>query len=100
MWVAERISTLWRRGQRGWPADYPVAQFPNAPLLVAIAAWIARRLTEAGSAPNDWATAVFFVSLTAFAWWELADGVNGFRRVMGAAVLAFVIVSLAGELGA
>lgn len=97
--MAERISDLWRRGQHGWPADYPIAQFPNAPLLVAIAAWIARRLTEVGSAPNDWATAIFFVALAAFAWWELADGANGFRRAMGAAVLVFVVISLAGELG-
>lgn len=92
------MTALWRRGQHGWPTSYPIAQFPNAPLLIAIAAWVARRLTDAGTAANDWATATFFVSLAAFAWWELTDGVNGFRRVMGGAVLAFAVVSLAGEL--
>jgi len=92
------LRDLWHRGQRGWPKDAPIAQFPNAPLLAAIAAWIVGHFTS-GSI-NDAASAVFYVALSCFAWWEVTDGVNNFRRVMGAAVLLYVVVSLAGKLGA
>ena len=89
---------MWRRGQRGWPADNPVAQFPNAPLLVAIAAWIVRQFTD-GTA-NDWASAVFYVALACFAFWELIDGVNRFRRIGGAMLLVLIAYWLAQALGA
>jgi hypothetical protein len=92
------LRELWNRGQRGWPKNAPIAQFPNAPLLAAIAAWIVGHFTS-GSI-NDAASAVFYVALSCFAWWEVTDGVNNFRRVMGVAVLLYVVVSLAGKLGA
>jgi len=92
------LRELWDRGQRGWPKDAPIAQFPNAPLLAAIAAWIVGHFTS-GSV-HDAASAVFYVALSCFAWWEVTDGVNTGRRVMGAAVLLYVTVSLAGKLGA
>lgn len=94
----ERLVQLWRRGQRGWPADNPVAQFPNAPLLVAIAAWIARQLTD-GTA-NDWASAIFYVAISCFAFWELVDGVNRFRRIGGAVILVLTVYLVAQALGA
>lgn len=96
--MSDRLKELWRRGQRGWPADNPVAQFPNAPLLVAIAAWIVRQFTD-GSA-NDWASAVFYVALACFAFWELIDGVNRFRRIGGAVILLLVTYLVARALGA
>ncbi len=92
------LRELWNRGQRGWPKNAPIAQFPNAPLLAAIAAWIVGHFTS-GSI-DDAASAVFYVALSCFAWWEVTDGVNNFRRVMGVAVLLYVVVSLAGKLGA
>ncbi len=95
---ASSLRELWHRSQRGWPKDAPIAQFPNAPLLAAIAAWIVGHFTS-GSV-HDAASAVFYVALSCFAWWEVTDGANNFRRVMGAAVLLFVVVSLAGKLGA
>ncbi|MSX02471.1 MAG: hypothetical protein F2813_04840 [Actinobacteria bacterium] len=91
------MKELWDRGQRGWPASAPIAQFPNAPLLTAIAAWIVGQFSS-GSL-NDAASAVFYVALACFAWWEVTDGVNRFRRFAGGAVLLFVVVSLAGKLG-
>jgi hypothetical protein len=30
-------TTLWQRAKHGWPARYPLVQFPNVPLLVAVA---------------------------------------------------------------
>src|SRR4051794_13589125 len=31
------VAELWRRGQVGWPRSFPIAQFPNPPLLFAFA---------------------------------------------------------------
>jgi hypothetical protein len=33
------IAELWRRDQVGWPRRFPIAQFPNPPLLLAFAGW-------------------------------------------------------------
>lgn len=88
------LGVLWRRGQHGWPARFPVAQFPNAPLLVAMAALLLSRLAD-GEA-DAYASAAFHVGLSAWAWGEMSSGINWFRRVLGTAGLAYVILSLAG----
>jgi hypothetical protein len=77
---------------------YTVAQFPNAPLWLALAGLVLGRLLDSGSTAHALARAVFFVGLGIWAWLELTDGVNGFRRALGAAGLAYVLVSLAGDL--
>ena len=82
------LAAYWRRGQQGWPADFPVLQLPNAPLLVALAGWVVDRLAG-GSGP---ARAVFYVGLAAWAWQELADGANWFRRLVGATGLVYVVI--------
>ena len=52
-----KAAELWRRGQEGWPRSYPVAQFPNAPLLVALAGWSLAALS--GGTAHDTGRAVF-----------------------------------------
>ena len=84
------------RAQRGWPAGYPVAQFPNAPLAVALAASLVGRLADGRT--DAYATAVFHVALGVWAYEELTRGDNAFRRLLGAGGLAFVLVKLAAEL--
>jgi hypothetical protein len=91
-------SDLWRRGQHGWPARYPVAQFPNAPLLVAFGGWLVAALTD-GSA-HAYARATVYAGLAAWAWEELADGANLLRRALGAAGLGYVILKVGHALGA
>jgi hypothetical protein len=81
-----------------WPRRYPIVQAPNAPLLVALAAWVVAELTS-GSA-HAYARAVFYVGLAAWAWLELTEGVNLFRRVLGVAGLVFVVVRVGEALGA
>jgi hypothetical protein len=88
--------TIWRRGQHGWPASFPLLQLPNAPLLAALAGWLVAVLTE--GVVHDVARATFYTGLAAWAWKELEDGVNWFRRVIGAAGLVFVIVKIAEAL--
>jgi hypothetical protein len=93
----DRLRTLWDRAQRGWPADFPLVQFPNAPLLVAIAAWIVAKLTD--GAAHDLARGVFTAALAVWAILELVRGSNWVRRVLGAVVLASIVLGLARTLG-
>ena len=88
----------WRRGQRGWPASFPLVQLPNAPLLVALAAWLVGALTD--GKVHAYARAAFYAGLAAWAWEELAGGVNWVRRSLGAAGLVYVVVKVGAALGA
>jgi hypothetical protein len=87
----------WRRGKRGWPARFPLLQFPNAPLLVALAALLVAAVTN-GSV-HAYARAAFYAALAAWAWEELARGVTWARRVLGAAGLVFVVLRIGAALG-
>jgi hypothetical protein len=92
------LADRWRRGQRGWPASFPLVQFPNAPLIAALGAWLVAALTN-GSV-HDYARAAFYAGLTAWAWEELTGGVNWVRRALGAAGLVYVVVKVGAALGA
>jgi hypothetical protein len=80
----------------GWPRSFPVAQFPNPPLLVAFAGWGLAAATH-GTA-HDLGRAVFVAGLAVWALWEAAAGVNWFRRVVGAGALVWIVAALAGTL--
>jgi hypothetical protein len=90
--------SLWQRAQHGWPASYPIVQFPNPPLLVAAAGAAAGALGT--GAVSDYGRATFYAGLAAWAWLELTDGANSFRRALGAGGLALVVVRVADALGA
>jgi hypothetical protein len=85
---------LWRRGQVGWPRRFPIAQFPNAPLLLAFAGWGLAAATH--GTPHDAGRVVFAIGLAVWALQEVVGGVNWFRRLLGAGALAWIIVGLAG----
>jgi hypothetical protein len=86
---------LWRRGQVGWPRRFPIAQFPNPPLLLAFAG----QGLAAGShgVAHDVGRAVFTLGLAVWAWEETVDGINWFRRLLGAGALVWIVAGLAGE---
>jgi hypothetical protein len=86
-------ASLYERAKRGWPPEFPVVQFPNAPLLVALGALVVASLTS--GAVSDAARATFYATLAAWAWLELTDGANVVRRLMGVAALAFVVARVA-----
>ena len=86
------LKDLWRRGQRGWPASFPVAQFPNPPLLVAFAGWTVAALSD-GSV-HSYARATFYAGLSAWAWLELTSGTNWVRRLLGVYGLVYVVVKV------
>jgi len=94
---ADRLRALWDRAQRGWPQDFPLVQFPNAPLLVAILAWVVAKLTA--GAVHDVSRAVFTAALATWAVLELVRGSNWVRRVLGAVVLASIAAGLIRSLG-
>ena len=77
---------------------YVVAQVPNLPLVLALVAVVAGRIFTEGSTAWGISRAVFFTGLAIWAYLELVEGVNGFRRVLGAGGLAWVIYSLSNDL--
>lgn len=92
------LGRLWQRGQHGWPAAYPVAQLPNPPLLFALAGLLIATL--ASGSVHDYGRGAFYAGLAAWAWEELAGGVNWLRRVLGLAGIVYVVVKLARLMGA
>jgi hypothetical protein len=93
---AVTIAELWRRGQVGWPRRFPIAQFPNPPLLLALAGWGLGAMTR-GTA-RDVGRAVFTLGLAAWALEEAVGGVNWFRRLLGVGVLVWIVAGLASQL--
>ena len=78
---------------------YTVGQFPNPPLWTALAALLVSRLTNDSDAVHDVARAAFYVALTVWAYEEAANGVNGFRKALGAITLLLIVVSIARAVG-
>jgi hypothetical protein len=87
---------LWRRGQMGWPRRFPVVQFPNPPLLVALAGWGISASTA--DTAYQVGRAMFTLGLAVWAGEELVAGVNWFRRLLGAGALVWIVATVAGEL--
>ncbi len=88
----DTIARARKLSQSGWPLSYPVAQFPNPPLAIAFAALAAERLTDGRA--QEWASAVASLGLGVWAYLELVEGDNGFRRVLGAAGIALVLARM------
>lgn len=78
---------------------YVVGQPPNPPLWAALVGIIASSILDEGSTANEIARAVFYAGFASWAYLELSDGVNGFRKLLGAAGLLLCVVMLASELG-
>jgi hypothetical protein len=93
---AVTVAELWSRGQAGWPQRFPIAQFPNPPLLLAFAGW--GLADKSGGTAHDVGRAVFALGLAVWAWEETASGVNWFRRLLGVGALIWIVIRLAGEL--
>lgn len=92
--------TTARRGGVGWffrnpdTGEVVVAQWPNLPLWVFLAATAVRLLFHPDGTAG---TVVSVVSTTALVVWaliEIAVGSSPFRRVLGALVLLSVVVRL------
>jgi hypothetical protein len=80
---------LFRNRQTG---EITIGQSPNVSIVVFAVAWVIRRVFE----PTGWfGTVLDVVVAGAIVWWavdEIVRGVNPWRRILGAVVLAFVVV--------
>lgn len=81
----------------GFPQRYPLVQFPNAPLLLALAASVVGWFV--GGHAQDYVSAVGTIGIVVWAWQEAVDGVNLFRHALGLAMLVSTAVSLAARFG-
>jgi hypothetical protein len=91
------LSELWRRGQAGWPAGFPVVQAPNPPLLVALAGRRVAGAADPDGLAHDVGRWAFVLGLGVWAWLEVADGANWLRRLLGAAGLAWAAALAVGR---
>lgn len=92
------MSTYRRLRRWQWPQQYPIAQFPNPPLIIGLVALGLRYL--ASGAWADALGAIGYVFIGVWAYLELTAGVNMFRRVLGAAGLAYVVFAIAQRFAA
>jgi len=69
-----------------------IFQTPNPPLITWFVAMVFTHILPYGQL-NFAASLISFGALFTWAWLELFQGVNTFRRVLGATVLIFIVVS-------
>ena len=89
--------TLWRGFKwlttLGFPRRFPIVQFPNLPLIVAFLAGEAASFLHGDA--HFYARSVSYLGMTIWAYEELADGVNWFRRLLGAAYAVIMVMRVA-----
>ena len=95
--IKERLLIVWLAYQRltelSFPRRFPVAQFPNLPLSIALLAGAAGHFLGGGA--HAYAASVSSLALTIWAYEELVHGVNWFRRLLGVGFLILLIVHVA-----
>jgi hypothetical protein len=79
-----------------WPRGFAVIQFPNPPLITALAASVVAN-AAAGTA-HRLALAIFYVALSVWAYEEAVRGENWLRRLLGLAFGVYVVVRLTHDL--
>ncbi len=83
--------TLFDRIFRDSEGRIVIAQMPNLPILVGIAAALLQFVLPSGNMQTT-CSLVAFGALFTWAWQELFDGVNYFRRSLGLIVLVGIIL--------
>jgi len=77
-------------------SKFVITQIPNWQLIVMFAGWLGTKFAE-GQLPAI-SKAVFYVGGILWAYEEIFRGVNLFRKLLGGAVMAFLIFSLFTDL--
>lgn len=83
-------TTLFDRTFRDSEGKIVIAQMPNLPLLVGLAATLLQFILPSGKIHTG-AELVAFGAFFTWAWQELFEGVNYFRRALGLIVLVSII---------
>ena len=91
------FSSVWRAFKHlttlGYPRRYPLVQFPNLPLIIAlICGYGSRHIRGTGHA---YLLAVAYLAMTIWAYEELVRGTNWFRRLLGLAFLVILVLDVA-----
>jgi hypothetical protein len=88
---------LWRGFKRltqlRWPKNFPLVQFPNAPLIIALLAWEAAAHVHGSN--HAYASAISYLAVAIWAYEELIHGVNWFRHLLGLGFAISTVVHLA-----
>ncbi len=84
-------ATLFDRIFRDREGNIVIAQMPNLPVLVGLAAMSIQFILPSGNIRTGF-DVVGFGALFTWAWQELFDGVNYFRRALGLLALGSLIV--------
>jgi len=69
-----------------------IAQFPNWPLWT----WLVATILESMDVLTPWQRPLYWIGSLALVWWaylEIVEGVNGFRRILGSLVLIYIVLS-------
>ena len=82
----------------GFPRRFPIVQFPNLPLIVAFLASQVGGFVRGSE--HSFARSVSYLAMTIWAYEELADGVNWFRRLLGLAYVIILVIRVAHALQA
>jgi hypothetical protein len=91
-------SAFKRLTELGFPRRFPLVQFPNTPLVLAILAGAAGMFVD-GTA-HTYTSSVAYLATVIWAWEELVNGVNWFRHLLGLTFAITVVVRVAHALHA
>ena len=82
--------------QLSFPRSYPIVQFPNAPLILAFASGLLAHHSHGRE--HTYAQAISYLAMAIWAYLELFQGVNTFRRLLGLVYTISTAVHLANAL--
>jgi len=85
------VDWLFRNRQTG---EITIGQSPNASIVIFAVAWVVRRILEPTGSLGTALDVIVTGSIAFWAFDELIRGVNPWRRILGAVVLAVVVVGL------
>lgn len=88
--IEAKATTLFDRTFRNSEGKIVIAQMPNLPLIVGLAALVLQYTLPSGKLQTG-ADLVAFGALFTWAWQEVFAGVNYFRRALGLIVLISII---------
>jgi hypothetical protein len=98
--VHRRASAAWgafrRLTQLSFPRRFPIVQFPNLPLILAFLSGQAGRFVHGPA--HAYTASAAYLAMTVWAYEELVHGVNWFRRLLGLAYVAILVVRVAHAL--
>jgi hypothetical protein len=95
-----RASATWdafkRLTQLSFPRRFAIVQFPNLPLILAFLSGQAGRFVHGPA--HAYTASATYLAMTVWAYEELVHGVNWFRRLLGLAYVAILVVRVAHAL--